>query len=135
MECARHSETSGQQPAFSYSGVQLLPVCTVYKYLLPYVVTFALCTMETSSETDFDIGLRRMVEAFVTITWLALNLGLNLFNKWAFTPDDENFDGAGFTFPIFFTMWNMVCIPPSVQAAACIITAAHEFAGCFIPGS
>jgi hypothetical protein len=59
-------------------------------------------------ETDFDIGLRRMVEAFVTITWLALNLGLNFFNKWAFTPDDENFDGAGFTFPIFFTMWNMV---------------------------
>jgi hypothetical protein len=59
-------------------------------------------------ETEFDIGLRRMVEAFVTITWLALNLGLNFFNKWAFTPDDENFDGAGFTFPIFFTFWNMV---------------------------
>ena len=62
-----------------------------------------------AAETDFDIGLKRMVEAFVTITWLALNLGLNFFNKWAFTPDDDNFDGAGFTFPIFFTMWNMVC--------------------------
>tara|TARA_B100000787_G_scaffold145495_1_gene115733 strand:- start:82 stop:321 length:240 start_codon:yes stop_codon:yes gene_type:complete len=70
-------------------------------------------------QTDFDIGLRRMVEAFVTITWLALNLGLNFFNKWAFTPDDDNFDGAGFTFPIFFTMWNMVRadLPPASRLA------------------
>ena len=30
--------------------------------------------------------------------YLALNLGLNFFNKWAFTPKP---DGLGFSFPIF----------------------------------
>jgi hypothetical protein len=61
-----------------------------------------------ATQSEFDIGLRKMVEILVTVTWLALNLGLNFFNKWAFTPADDNFEGAGFTFPIFFTMWNMV---------------------------
>ena len=47
------------------------------------------------------------VAGTVIFLWMVLNFALNFFNKWAFTPDDENFDGAGFTFPIFFTMWNM----------------------------
>merc|ERR1719355_237845 len=33
-----------------------------------------------------------------------LNFALNFFNKWAFTKVEDG--GAGFSFPIFYTMWN-----------------------------
>ena len=88
--------------------------------------------LSTPVESDFDIGLRRMVEAFVTITWLALNLGLNFFNKWAFTPDDENFDGAGFTFPIFFTMWNMGASGMVLQISTGVVPACFIVSSCTI---
>merc|ERR1711957_1164800 len=36
--------------------------------------------------------------------WMFLNFALNFFNKWAFTKIEDG--GAGFSFPIFYTMWN-----------------------------
>merc|ERR1712166_1278916 len=36
--------------------------------------------------------------------WMFLNFALNFFNKWAFTEVEDG--GAGFSFPIFYTMWN-----------------------------
>jgi len=36
--------------------------------------------------------------------WMFLNFALNFFNKWAFTKVEDG--GAGFSFPIFYTMWN-----------------------------
>merc|ERR1712166_1113715 len=36
--------------------------------------------------------------------WMFLNFALNFFNKWAFTKVEDG--GAGFSFPIFCTMWN-----------------------------
>ena len=36
--------------------------------------------------------------------WMFLNFALNFFNKWAFTSVEDG--GAGFGFPIFYTMWN-----------------------------
>merc|ERR1712195_396073 len=36
--------------------------------------------------------------------WMFLNFALNIFNKWAFTKVEDG--GAGFSFPIFYTMWN-----------------------------
>merc|ERR1711981_357920 len=36
--------------------------------------------------------------------WMFLNFALNFFNKWAFTKVEVG--GAGFSFPIFYTMWN-----------------------------
>merc|ERR1711865_1167614 len=36
--------------------------------------------------------------------WMVLNFALNFFNKWAFTKVEDS--GAGFSFPIFYTMWN-----------------------------
>jgi len=41
---------------------------------------------------------------FVISLWMFLNFALNFFNKWAFTKVEDG--GAGFSFPIFYTMWN-----------------------------
>jgi drug/metabolite transporter (DMT)-like permease len=41
---------------------------------------------------------------FVIFMWMFLNFALNFFNKWAFTKTTDG--GGGFTFPIFYTMWN-----------------------------
>jgi len=41
---------------------------------------------------------------FVIFMWMFLNFALNFFNKWAFTKVEDG--GAGFSFPIFYTMWN-----------------------------
>ena len=40
----------------------------------------------------------------VIFMWMFLNFALNFFNKWAFTKVEDG--GAGFSFPIFYTMWN-----------------------------
>ena len=40
----------------------------------------------------------------VIFFWMVLNFALNFFNKWAFTKVEDG--GAGFSFPIFYTMWN-----------------------------
>jgi drug/metabolite transporter (DMT)-like permease len=44
------------------------------------------------------------VAGFVICMWMFLNFALNFFNKWAFTKVEDG--GAGFSFPIFYTMWN-----------------------------
>lgn len=44
------------------------------------------------------------VAGFVIFMWMFLNFALNFFNKWAFTKAEDG--GAGFSFPIFYTMWN-----------------------------
>jgi len=45
-----------------------------------------------------------VVAGFVIFMWMFLNFALNFFNKWAFTKEEDG--GAGFSFPIFYTMWN-----------------------------
>lgn len=57
---------------------------------------------------DNDISPASLVRTLVIVTWLTLNLAVNFYNKWAFTPDDDLHHGPGFSFPIFYTMWNMV---------------------------
>ena len=44
------------------------------------------------------------VAGTVIFLWMVLNFALNFFNKWAFTSVEDG--GAGFGFPIFYTMWN-----------------------------
>ena len=44
------------------------------------------------------------VAGTVIFLWMVLNFALNFFNKWAFTKVEDG--GAGFSFPIFYTMWN-----------------------------
>jgi len=44
------------------------------------------------------------VAGTVIFFWMVLNFALNFFNKWAFTKVEDG--GAGFSFPIFYTMWN-----------------------------
>jgi drug/metabolite transporter (DMT)-like permease len=44
------------------------------------------------------------VAGFIIFMWMFLNFALNFFNKWAFTKVEDG--GAGFSFPIFYTMWN-----------------------------
>ena len=44
------------------------------------------------------------IVGFVISLWMFLNFALNFFNKWAFTKVEDG--GAGFSFPIFYTMWN-----------------------------
>jgi drug/metabolite transporter (DMT)-like permease len=49
------------------------------------------------------------IRIVVIVSWLVLNLGLNFYNKWAFTPaEDPSPENPGFSFPIFYTLWNMV---------------------------
>jgi len=45
-----------------------------------------------------------LLVGFVISLWMFLNFALNFFNKWAFTKIEDG--GAGFSFPIFYTMWN-----------------------------
>ena len=54
-----------------------------------------------------------MVACLVLSAWMVLNLGLNFFNKYVLSPESKG--GLGFTFPIFFSTFHMVC-RPAVQA-------------------
>lgn len=62
--------------------------------------------MESPSLPLYDRGLSSsagvLLPFIVIVAWLALNIGLNFFNKWILSKS------VGFTFPIFFTMFHMV---------------------------
>lgn len=64
--------------------------------------TVSACDMAASAS---ELCTKNSVIAgFVIFMWMFLNFALNFFNKWAFTKITDG--GAGFTFPIFYTMWN-----------------------------
>ena len=55
-----------------------------------------------------DFSPENLQRGLIILAWLCLNLGLNFYNKWAFTEPGNGAPGAGFVFPIFYTLWNMV---------------------------
>merc|ERR1719263_2288979 len=59
----------------------------------------------SSLPTTAEVCTRKNAWALMIIfLWMFLNFALNFFNKWAFTKVEDG--GAGFSFPIFYTMWN-----------------------------
>lgn len=58
-------------------------------------------------KSDGDFSPENLTRGLIIVSWLCLNLGLNFYNKWAFTDPSTGAPGAGFTYPIFYTLWNM----------------------------